>query len=215
MKGEIKNAYKRCYRKVYRISKFVIIFLVSIPLIAFTVFLFTFFLKRNWFKKILLPLTILSLLSLGATVLFFGVFRPQQAITFSGIPFYQQSEFLFEEEKLIRPSDFDFDDGGAGDLPVDLYIAGLNNERHLYNDSKKLLELIDSRRREPLAEMTYLANVQKKSGNNSSDEIRTKPEYITATIPASDIERLALMEAYHQTLDEIEEAVKHFLEEGK
>lgn len=166
--------------------------------------------KRNWFKKILLPLTILSILSIGATVLFFDVFRPQKALEVSGVPFYQHSEFLVEKENLIRPSDFDLDDGGAGDLPVDLYIAGLNNERHLYQDSKKLLELIDLRRREPLVEMTYLANVQKPSGNNATDEIRTKPEYITATLLTSDIEQLGLMDEYYQTLDEMEASIEEY-----
>lgn len=139
-------------------------------------------------------------------------------IIVQGIPFYLHANSAFEQDKQIRPSDFDFDDGGSGDMPVNLYIAGVSEANRLFTSPEELKELLVERRESPLAEITYLANVVersrrpiKDSENYETEEVeKITQEFVTNTIKASDIERLGLMEAYHQTLDEIEKTLDEY-----
>lgn len=178
-----------------------------------------FFIKRNWFKKILLPLTVFTIIALG----FFGFMTYRlgqgEAIEVQGIPFYRHANSAFEQDKQIRLSDFVFDDGGAGDMPVNLYIAGLSEANRLFTSPEELKELLVERRESPLAEITYLANVVersrrpiKDSENYETEEVeKITHEFVTNTIKASDIERLRLMESYHQTLDAFEKELDDYL----
>lgn len=112
----------------------------------------------------------------------------------------------------IRPSTFGFDDGGMGDHPVDMYIAGLGKGKVIYQSPEELAKLLKERKAQPLAEISYQTRFEKKEPGIDGDKNKIVTEKVTKTVSADDLKNLELLDKYFETLSIFERDLEAYIE---
>lgn len=165
--------------------------------------------NKSVFNKLVRPVLLIALVLSAFSIYKIYSLKKTDGIVVSGPPFYKKTYNMMNP---IRPSTFGFDDGGMGDHPVDMYIAGLGKGKVIYQSPEELAKLLKERKDQPLAEISYQTRFEKKEPGIDGDKNKIVTEKVTKTVSADDLKNLELLDKYFETLSIFERDLEAYIE---
>lgn len=189
--------------------------LLAIVTISILILILTRIINKKVFQKISKIVIILALVLACIAVYWVLSLKSSNAIEVKAVAFHKAADYPYGLEERIRPSTFGIDDGGMGDHPVNIYIADLSGNNHIFDNPDKLRDLLNERKDKPLASFEYFARVLDKESEIEGDKTKKVTKRLSYTVKEEDLKRLNILDKYFEGIKKYEKDLDEFIKNSK